>query len=390
MANVIQSDNGQFEIQLTIEWEFIKRYKLGAYIGNPLPASKPFDIYIPANKDGNFTYPFYFPPYEKTDYPKAFLESFLDEFRKVLPYKRHREGRHLDHLLFLAYTFPNVPRKEQLTTRSKILKRRGRLLVELLDIPWAKVTQERIYDFVDGDDELNAHLEEAIKGKKEYKGKTYFQHGRIDTSRIEEELWQLITKRVERTVNISIALNLDKQITISKDVPLRIDGVGAIRKFDESLQQDILRNLLAMLVDEQKEAKTGLYNVLCSDGFNQDQTLEYSKLLYLQGNYENRDGYNKWVYKHTQLVSEYLHNEEIARFLPTGSMSGEQLQIIHHYLLMLGLLQTKDKELKPHGDLVELHATITEHSNELLGNHTYGVEHLRNIFKRKKIKLDAV
>jgi hypothetical protein len=390
MASVIQNENGQFEIQLTIEWEFIKRYKLGTYTGNPLPASKPFDIYISASKDGKFTYPFYFPPYEKTDYPKEFLESFLDEFRKVLPYMRHREGRHLDHLLFLAYIFPNVHSKEQLTTRSKILKRRGRLLVELLDVPWAKVTRERIYDIVDGNEELNAHLEEAIKGKKEYKGKTYYQHGKIDTTLIDEELWQLIIKRVERTVNISIALTMDKQITISKDVPLRIDGVGAIRKFDESLQQDILRNLLTMLVDEQRKAKTELYNVLCSDGFNQDQTLEYSKLLFQLGNYENRGGYNKWVHKQTKLLSEYLHNEGIACFNETGSMSGEQLQIIHHYLLILGLLQTKGIELKPYADIAELQAELTRHSNEILVNHTYGVEHLRNIFKKKKTNLDAV
>jgi len=390
MAKVIQIDNGNFEIQLTITWDFIKRYKLSAYTGNPLPVSKPFDIYVNGNKDGEFNFPFYFPPYEKTNYPKEFLDYFLSEFQRILPRKKDKTSHHLDHLLFLAYVLAHVYGRTQLTTRKKLLKKRGRLLVELLNIPWAKVTKEKIYDFVEGDEELNAYLEEAIKGKKEYKGKTYYQHGRIDPTLIDEELWQLIIKRVERTVNISIALTMDKQITISKDIPLRITGIGSIRKFHESLQQDILRNLLAMLVDEQREARTELYDILCSDEFDQNQIMHHARLLYTLGNYDDRGGYNKWVNKQTQLIAEYLHNEGIAHFHETGSTTGEQLQIIHHYLLMLGILQTKGVELKPYADIAELEAVLTMHYNEILVNHTYGVEHLRNIFKKKKKNINGI
>jgi hypothetical protein len=385
MPQVIKKPDGRYEIVLNIESEFIKKYNLINNLSYLLPNTHPYNSNMPNLNEELVSVPYYFPPYEILNYTKEHLEYFLQEFKRILP-KKCRDNKHIDHLLALSCSFPSDTVKRNMIDRSKILRKRARLVAKLFKIPLFEINKDNYEDFIDDDEELLAYIQLTYKPgdlkdhpDEPYSDELFQKDGLVDKLIITEYHWEKIFRCIEQKVNITIPINFKKRLTISKDIPFKISGIGLVSEFHESLQLDIVENLVATIIAEQREAKSSFYQLLCSD-FDRNEIFRRNSLLNKLGDYQ-LSGYNQWVYNLAIVFKTYLNDERIAHNTSKQDLSKQQLEIIHPILLFLGLLLVGKKEPTAHINLNAFETTVNAHYRSVEANPLYGVDYLKGIFK---------
>lgn len=360
-------------IELTVRSTFITKYGLLKYLGTPRPVAAPNSHVLVNLSDDTVTYPFYFPPYEISNYPVSYLEYLLSELSSRLLDKSHTNEYQLDELLMLAYTIPNIEQIRYFSRKENVNNQRARLVVKLLDVPLQTVTKESVFDYVT-EQELLAYATLAKLRSDE----TFITNDQLDLDSLDEITWKKVTNLIERDINVSVLLENDHYITISSDVPLNVTGVGDVSDYHNSLQDDMLRRLLTDFVEEQRSNGTKLYQALL-----EQRELSTGQLLKKVGSYD-REGYTKWQYSTALIISTYLHDESIAKFNKSGTLHKRQLQIIYFYYLMLGLLHPKDNS-SGYKDLSALRESLEAYKSMRREKPTFDVQFLRNKFMDLRI-----
>jgi hypothetical protein len=353
-------------IELRVRSSFIRKYDLQRYLGTPLPSKAPDNHVLVNLSNETVTYPFHFPPHEITDYPVSYLQTFLE----ILPHRfldKHKIPPYvMDELLLLAYSIPHKDERDYQNRKLNLTRERARFVISLLKVPLRKISKATVLKYIT-EDKLLGYATVASSGSEEIP----LINRAFDLNSIDDDLWTRISGLIERDLNISACLEGDSYITISADIQLNATSVGSVADFHESLRDDILRTLLNDFAKEQKENDTKLYHALLAE-----PTRDIGKLLRMLGVYD-RDGYYKWLRSTALIIGTYLHDEGIAAFNKSGTLSGRQLQIIYYYFLVLGLLK-QDRKLHHHPDIDSLNGALEQYRAKKAENARFDVRFLRD------------
>jgi len=265
MAKIVEVNKG-YQIQLTLQNNFINRYSFKNLVNHPQVEG----FYINYSNPGSFSFPFTFPSFH-VQYDGEFLQTFLKLMKELLSSFGINPDVHLDPLLFIANSYQHNEGQRQIekhfVNRTKV---NGKLLVELLRMPFAYITRDNIFNQLPEFEEeayLSAYLG-VLSGKPE---KFFHSNdGEVDLSLINDSLFEKLSCRIKEDNNIVIEFEEGKRLVFSKDIQLKfhsyVDKASRVGTPFQNLQNiQLIKFLLDHLINEEKVNDTELYrlNISC-------------------------------------------------------------------------------------------------------------------------------
>jgi len=396
-------------IELEVDREVIKSFELQDIVENCYKINHPETTRIIDNFDepGKILFPFTFPPYyikHTREYLNEFILIFNDVFKDI-------DERHHDNILFLAYTYIKVyQNRRNKIIQEDVLRKRGKLLLELIEVPIPILNKKNIFDAFNDEPYLEQEeIKENIltylvaatnRHSKEFLVNPNDTSSNIDFKKVDDNLWLELTRRIQRDRNISILMeeratesaNITEKryLTVSRDIKLKFQTVSSPKKTKEIFKDADFQNshllvtIIKELFEEQKKHKTDFYYALLKHDFiiNQDiQILKSTTGLY---NRSSQHYFSLEALRDSVLRYLEIHN------LLTNNLPTLQKQIrddfILRYFLLLNLSSAPDvKNLSSFkSNIKDIQKALEEHKAQKRKNPIYATMFLTDISKNNK------